>query len=68
MPKMTPKPSLKLSANGMPPGPVWPYKVRFRPPARPPARPPGLGALPSYTAMLERYAASQWPQFLLCSH
>ena len=29
-PKLTPNPSLKRSANGRPPGPVWRYAVHFR--------------------------------------
>ena len=37
-----PNPSLKRSANGRPPGPVWRYAVHFRP--------PGPGVLPSSPA------------------
>ena len=38
MPELTPNPSLKRSANGRPPGPVWRYAVHFRQ--------PGPGVLP----------------------
>ena len=31
-PKLRPNPSLKRSANGRPPGPVWRYAVHFRHP------------------------------------
>jgi hypothetical protein len=44
-----PNPSLKQSASGGPPGPVWPYAVHFRQ--------PGPGVLPSSPAQLERQAA-----------
>jgi len=44
--RMTPNPSLKRSANGRPPGPVWRYAVHFRQ--------PGPGVLPSSPAYLER--------------
>jgi hypothetical protein len=37
-----PNPSLKRSANGRPPGPVWRYAVHFRQ--------PGPGVLPSSPA------------------
>ena len=40
--KVTPNPSLKRSANGRPPGPVWRYAVHFRQ--------PGPGVLPSSPA------------------
>ena len=36
--ELMPNPSLKRSANGMPPGPVWRYAVHFRQ--------PGPGVLP----------------------
>ena len=39
---LTPNPSLKRSANGRPPGPVWRYAVHFRQ--------PGPGVLPSSPA------------------
>ena len=39
---LMPNPSLKRSANGRPPGPVWRYAVHFRQ--------PGPGVLPSSTA------------------
>jgi hypothetical protein len=42
LPKVTPNPSLKRSANGRPPGPVWRYAVHFRQ--------PGPGVLPSSPA------------------
>jgi hypothetical protein len=41
-----PNPSLKRSANGRPPGPVWRYAVHFRQ--------PGPGVLPLSPAWLER--------------
>ena len=41
-PQVTPNPSLKRSANGRPPGPVWRYAVPFRQ--------PGPGVLPSSPA------------------
>ena len=37
--ELRPNPSLKRSANGRPPSPVWRYAVHFRQ--------PGLGGLPS---------------------
>ena len=40
--KLRPNPSLKRSANGRPPGPVWRYAVHFRQ--------PGPGVLPSSPA------------------
>ena len=42
LPAVLPNPSLKRSANGMPPGPVWRYAVHFRQ--------PGPGVLPSAPA------------------
>ena len=42
LPTLMPNPSLKRSANGRPPGPVWRYAVHFRQ--------PGPGALPSSPA------------------
>ena len=42
MPPVLPNPSLKRSANGRPPGPVWRYAVHFRQ--------PGPGVLPSSPA------------------
>ncbi len=41
-PSVMPNPSLKRSANGTPPGPVWQYAVHFRQ--------PGPGVLPSSPA------------------
>jgi hypothetical protein len=41
-----PNTSVKRSANGRPPGPVWRYAVHFRQ--------PGPGVLPSSPAYLER--------------
>jgi hypothetical protein len=41
-PPARPNPSLKRSANGRPPGPVWRYTVHFRQ--------PGPGVLPSSPA------------------
>ena len=41
-----PNPSLKRSANGRPPGPVWRYAVHFRQPC--------LGVLPLVPPQLER--------------
>jgi hypothetical protein len=40
--RVGPNPSLKRSANGRPPGPVWRYPVHFRQ--------PGPGVLPSSPA------------------
>ncbi len=41
-PRVLPNPSLKRSANGRPPGPVWRYAVHFRQ--------PGPGVLPLSSA------------------
>ena len=45
---LMPNPSLKRSANGRPPGPVWRYAVHFRQ--------PGPGVLPLAPALLDQTA------------